>query len=129
VDQRSNRAAVVKLFRQLLNEAWKADLNFIAPSPSSEFAKLSPHQRLQVEEAIAAEKEQKVVPLSSNFGDESYLTSLCQEKTYSFEIVKDLASKGLTVFRMADFDLPNLESIRQSRERAQQLLREVRANL
>lgn len=52
-----------------------------------------------------------------------------QEKQYSFEMVKDLASKGLTVFRMADIDLPDMESSRQARQRAQELIREVRASL
>lgn len=107
---RSNRAAVVRLFRQLLNEAWKADLNFIPPSFSSELASLPPHQRVQVEESMVTAKE-------------------AHEKQYSFEMVKDLASKGLTVFRMADIDLPDMESSRQARQRAQELIREVRASL
>ena len=63
--QRGNRGAVVKLFRKLVNEAWKADLNFVPAPFELESKSLPPHQRVEIEEKQAALKEQQVCPRRS----------------------------------------------------------------
>jgi hypothetical protein len=87
---RGNRAAVVRLFRHLLNEAWKADLNYIPIPSESERENLAPHQKIHIEEQIAREKEKSA-------------------RQQSFDSVKARALNGLTVFRLSEIGVTALE--------------------